>query len=136
MRIHHNLPNGLCHSNIHVCGHQRNQPCRIWMKLPTFAHLKQCDSHPNVSSCKILPIHEPFEECWFETSYHGSIETYLAEFCSLHLPLIHTIVRHMILHKLKVILPIVLHTIINHAKKNMCNPSSLNFLQDTTCNKP
>ena len=66
--------NLICHSNIHVCRHQRNQPCRIRIKLPIYAHLKQYAmmTHAQMSlSCKILPIHEPFQEYFKQAWVHS-----------------------------------------------------------------
>lgn len=48
----------------------------------------------------------------------------------LHFLLVHVLRGDILMHKLKMLLPIILHMIPYHPK-NVCKPSSLNLLQET-----
>ena len=50
---------------------------------------------------------------------HMIVHTHFPKLCILHSPLIHVLHAHIKMHKLKMILPIILHAKPNHAKECM-----------------
>ena len=119
--------------HVHACGSQRNHPNRIRIRLATLVHVKKDslkDQHPNASACGIVPIDEPVAVETMKQS-HVLLKSHLPKFCILHLPLVHAIGGNVVMNKLEVILPIILHAIPNYPPK-IRKPSSLNFLQETT----
>jgi hypothetical protein len=58
-------------------------------------------------------------------------KSHLPKFCLFHLPLVHIISRVVVMHKFKVVFPIVIYAIPNHSRK-LYRPSFIDFLHKKT----